>query len=780
MNKITNFIAFIISLFFVLIVLFFLTLQLIEITPNEKQIIDLTEKVNNEVGIYFNKIGIPQIEAANLNDLYFAIGYAQAESRIWQMDLMRRMALGRLSEIFGEEFISYDKFIRFFNFKNIAQETLNLLPSDLMSLLESYSNGVNHFIQEKSENLAIEFSIFDYKPNLWKSEDCILIFNFLEFYFNSSFKDNLFDLVLKEKLSSLEYENLNGKITNVIQNDTSIFNKFLGNKSTNTKYKSLSMLLDSISKFKFLFNNLLGNTFATRTLSNSFYKSAIASDFASVLSIPSISMMILANSPEVSLNGIFFPGIPLCITGRNNFLAWATNFVYSSQWYFEEIKLNENKSHFFTADTVPKLVEYKIDTIFVKNSHPRLFYLIFAKGKGVFTEAFEGMDIQLIANQPTELSKNKAFENLYNLNFARQINDVKKIIPNWYFPKANIVFGDKFGNIGITLLGVCFKDKNSKEIRLTNNSNFVLNPKNNFIISTNFQVDTSVLNNWNKNFRSKRIASFLSNLPDFEIRDIKNIQLDSKSEFAKELMNIIIPIIQDKKYLLNEDEKKVFELFLHWDYSYARNQLQPVILEEFIQTLLTKTLSDNLSKNEINYFYNSPDFYEKLISIVGNKYNILFDDIRTTQVENRDYIIFVSAKQTFQKLSKILGNSTNSKYYNWGNYNKGTFLHFYHHNKLITSTFSIDSIEMSGHRTCINIFENKYKLTYSFGIINRIIFDSQYLGLYGISSLGNSGDPTNDHFADQFQVWRNSGYLKIHFDPKTKLSTNKRIFKPKK
>lgn len=778
MNKFSSFKALLISFLIVLIFVFLLILKLIEITPNERIITHKTNKISNIVSINYNNIGIPQIEASNLNDLYFAIGYTQAELRMWQMDLLRRMAEGRLSEIFGSEYISYDKFIRFFDLKNISYETFQSLPNDLKSLLDSYSNGVNYFIKENTENLAIEFSIFDYTPNLWRPEDCILIFNFLEFYLNSSFKDNLFDMVLKEKLSYLEYLSLKGKAPNLTQTDTAVINRNFTAIPLSERYYSLYALLDTISKYKFLFNNILGNAFAIRFQTNSFYKSAIASDYAFELSIPSIGMMILANSPEVSLNGIFFPGIPLCITGKNNFLAWATDFVYSSRWYFEEIKLDANKSHFFNNDSIPIMVQYKIDTINVKNSYPRLFYLKFVKGRGLFTEAFEKMDINLIANQPEGLKKNEAFQQLYYLNFLRQVKDVKNLGNKWLYPKVNIVFGDRFGNIGITSLGLSFKDINSNEIKLHNNSNFILNPTNNFIISTNLPFDS--VNLKFDNYRNKRIASFLSNFRDFEIRDIKNIQLDSKSEFAKELIKIIAPIIQDKIFLLNKEEKKVFESLLSWDYSYIRNQTNAVVLEEFLRNLIFRTLSDNLDTNQIKYFYNSFDFYEKLILILDNKYNILFDDIRTDQIENRDYIVFLSAKQTFQKLSKIFEKPRNSKFNNWGNYNKGGFAHFYHQNKLIGSTFSIDSIEMSGHQTCVNISKSNTNGNSSIAVINRIIFDSQYLGLYGINSLGNSGDPTNDHFSDQFQVWKNGGYVKINFDPKTRLSSNRRLFLPTK
>ena len=68
------------------------------------------KNLSEEVTIYFDAIGVPHINAQNQKDAYIALGYVHAQDRLWQMELMRRIAPGRLSEILGKELVSLDQF----------------------------------------------------------------------------------------------------------------------------------------------------------------------------------------------------------------------------------------------------------------------------------------------------------------------------------------------------------------------------------------------------------------------------------------------------------------------------------------------------------------------------------------------------------------------------------------------------------------------------------------------------------------------------------------------
>jgi penicillin amidase len=71
-----------------------------------------SDKISNEMEIYRDSLAIPYISAANQEDAAFALGFVHAQERMFTMDLARRAAEGRLSEIFGKKTIPFDQMFR--------------------------------------------------------------------------------------------------------------------------------------------------------------------------------------------------------------------------------------------------------------------------------------------------------------------------------------------------------------------------------------------------------------------------------------------------------------------------------------------------------------------------------------------------------------------------------------------------------------------------------------------------------------------------------------------
>src|SRR5688572_12579152 len=102
--------------------------------------------LRQKVSVQRDTYSRPYITAANENDLYFAQGYVTASDRLWQMDLMRRLARGETAEIFGRATLEEDKRWRRFGFAGIADQSLQYLSPELKAALENYAKGVNAYI----------------------------------------------------------------------------------------------------------------------------------------------------------------------------------------------------------------------------------------------------------------------------------------------------------------------------------------------------------------------------------------------------------------------------------------------------------------------------------------------------------------------------------------------------------------------------------------------------------------------------------------------------------
>ncbi len=121
--------------------------------------------------------GMPTIEAATLEDLFFAQGYVTAQDRLWQMDIMRRFGAGELSEILGADTLKIDREKRILGLRAAASKSLQMASPRDRSYFDAYARGVNAFIETHENRLPIEFHILKYRPKPWQAEDSIVIAN---------------------------------------------------------------------------------------------------------------------------------------------------------------------------------------------------------------------------------------------------------------------------------------------------------------------------------------------------------------------------------------------------------------------------------------------------------------------------------------------------------------------------------------------------------------------------------------------------------------------------
>ena len=119
--------------------------------------------------------GAPTIDAANLPDLFFAQGFVTAQDRLWQMDVLRRVASGQLSDILGPELLELDKEQRILGLRVGARKALEAATPETRAQLEAYAAGVNAFINAHGDRLPIEFRVLNYSPRPWTSIDSALI-----------------------------------------------------------------------------------------------------------------------------------------------------------------------------------------------------------------------------------------------------------------------------------------------------------------------------------------------------------------------------------------------------------------------------------------------------------------------------------------------------------------------------------------------------------------------------------------------------------------------------
>ncbi|MGD8496782.1 MAG: penicillin acylase family protein [Gemmatimonadales bacterium] len=125
--------------------------------------------LGDSVVVRFDTLGIPTIRARTELDAWRALGYVHATERLWQLEFLRRIATGRLSELFGEQALQTDRFVRTLGLGRIAGDGVDRLGADERQALEAYASGVNARIAEGGP-WPPEFQILRFEPAAWTPE----------------------------------------------------------------------------------------------------------------------------------------------------------------------------------------------------------------------------------------------------------------------------------------------------------------------------------------------------------------------------------------------------------------------------------------------------------------------------------------------------------------------------------------------------------------------------------------------------------------------------------
>lgn len=136
------------------------------------------------VQVTYDERGVPHITAESMADLFRAQGYLTASDRLWSMDALRQLGSGRLTEILGRRYLSWDQHIRAVGLHRAAKASLECYTPEEQALLAAYAEGVNARIRKG--RLPFPFWLLRHRPALWRPEDSLLIFRLLQYEWSGS------------------------------------------------------------------------------------------------------------------------------------------------------------------------------------------------------------------------------------------------------------------------------------------------------------------------------------------------------------------------------------------------------------------------------------------------------------------------------------------------------------------------------------------------------------------------------------------------------------------
>ena len=286
------------------------------------------------VDISFDRDGIPRIRAGSEADAAAALGFVHARDRMFQMELRRRTASGRLSEIAGPATLGIDRLMRTLGLRQAALADYAAAPEDLRKLLEAYSRGVNAWIAARGRFAALEFLWFG-PPEPWRPVDCLLWGKIMGLWLSADYRTELARLALAGNLSPAQIYELWPAGHEAGRPDAS---------ARDLRYAAIARRLENLlPRFPapFTMPDAASNEWAVDGRHSATGAPLLAGDPHLAFGFPSIWYLVRIETPNGVLAGATSPGVPFLVLGHNGRIAWTfTTTGADVQDVFEETPLD--------------------------------------------------------------------------------------------------------------------------------------------------------------------------------------------------------------------------------------------------------------------------------------------------------------------------------------------------------------------------------------------------------------------------------------------------------
>jgi len=781
----------------VLVVLIFIGLWLFSRTlhPTYNGELDLAN-ISDEVTVYYDEVGVPHINAQNQKDAFTALGYVHAQDRLLQMELIRRIAAGRLSEIFGKELIKTDKFFSGLGIEEASSKTIKNIDknSEAYKLTMAYLDGINQFMENGPT--PIEFYLLGVDKEKYTIKDVYNVFGYMAFSFAAAHKTDPMLNEVKEKLGAAYFNEIslsNVKNTELIQNEKKPILTASVAAAMQDLYKNLPL-----SPFIGSNSWVIG---ADKTKNG---RVIFANDPHIGYAQPSVWYQSHIKTPNYEIYGFNLALSPFALIGHNREYAYGMTMFENDDidFYFE--KNNPTNPNEYLTENGYKRYDVIEKRIKVKDEKDSVYQIKVSQHGPIMNDLIEHIDEKRpLAMQwiYTKLN-NELLELSHQMSHANSLAEFKNAASKLHAPGLNIMYGDAKNNIAWFASGKLYKYRegiNTKTIlngasgkdEILEYFDFEENPMSinpiiNYVYSANNQPD-SIKGGLYPGYylpedRAKRIVSLLEAKNDFTTEHVANMIYDVTSATVSSNIANLATGIDTKN--LTPSEKLSLNYLSKWNGFYGEKEIAPTIYNRFIYEVLVAIYKDEMGKS-FNQFINTPYQDKAFVEQIVREESVWWDDVHTKdKKETRTDIITSSYKKAIAFLGNQLGENVQD--WTWDRVISVEHGHALGKVAALRKYFNVGPFKTRGGNEVINnqIFNldstGVYKITAG-PSTRRIVDFSDVENSLGILPTGQSGNVFSPHYKDQAQKYVDGEFVKMSLNEAyIKKSKNVLVFKVKR
>jgi penicillin amidase len=549
------------------------------------------------VNITIDGDGVPRISAANDTDAATALGYLHARDRMFQMELMRRAASGRLSELAGPATLALDRMMRTLGLRRAAAADLPTLPADTRAMLEAYARGVNAWIDQRGRRAAPEFLVLG-APAHWTPVDSLLWGEVMGLWLSANWRMELNRLALAGSVPAWMIRQLwppqdeNGNPEAAI--------------SAPQFAATADHLLALLPRFPAPYTSpgKASNAWAVDGAHSATGAPLLAGDPHLAFGFPAIWYLARIDTPDRTLAGATAPGVPFMVLGHNRDIAWTfTTTGADTQDIFIEKPVGANE---YATPDGPRPFAVRHEVIKIRGKPDQLLTVRETRHGPVISDLDGGSGQVLAVSMASLKPGNQAAAGLYALNRARSVAEAGVAAAAITAPIQNLTVADQH-HIGLFVTGripLRRAGDGSAPVRGDDGAHdwtgwasgaalpHYVDPPSGHLVNANERVappDFPVFmgQDWFGDWRARRIRELLSARPRAAAEDFVAMQLDTVSLFARDLLPTLTSLRTE-----NADAEQALELLRHWDGDMAMALPQPLIFHAWIERFVELVLRD--------------------------------------------------------------------------------------------------------------------------------------------------------------------------------------------
>lgn len=432
--------------------------------------------LHDRVEVIRDKWGVPHISAHSDEDVFFAQGFVTAQDRLWHMELNRRLASGRLSELVGEVALGTDKLMRIIGLRRAAKKDWENASERVRAVLNAYARGVNAFLETNPKKLPLEFTLLRYTPETWHPIDSLSWVKMMAWGQGLNWDGELLRAAILDRLGP-------EKTARLLGSDISDTNPVILNHVPIPGFDRLVAELRNAKNFLNLTAPIgMSNNWVVDGTKTASGMPLLANDPHLPLQMPSLWYEAHLITPEWQAAGVSLPGVPMIVLGHNADIAWGvTNaFVDAQDLYIEKFDA-KNPTRYRVGETWETAQVIREEIRVKGDKKPRPFEVMVTRHGPVMDAWWASWSNPLVAGAQTKSSTNghvsdelklalkwvgydasRSIDAGLGLMRAKNWNEFRTALHDWTEPALSFVYADRAGNIGYQLAGNTPIRKNGK------------------------------------------------------------------------------------------------------------------------------------------------------------------------------------------------------------------------------------------------------------------------------------------------------------------------------